>query len=132
MENMSATKNAMKKPAMRDLKKELRTTTIKFQKACEQMNLLNKQLSDIAKRMKLAKASGDRRTVYNLQLRASVTEGIRAAFYEYVYMRAEDVTMLRREVKYSNWRKPEVEEVEDSDSEDEEGEEEMAWGPRHN
>ncbi|WAR02335.1 FUCTA-like protein [Mya arenaria] len=56
---------------------------MKFRKACTQLNLLNKRLSDMHRRLQAARKSGDRRSIYNLQLQASVTEGVRAMFYEH-------------------------------------------------
>ncbi|WAR02334.1 hypothetical protein MAR_008892 [Mya arenaria] len=106
----------------RNTKHELRTTMMKFRKACTQLNLLNKRLSDMHRRLQAARKSGDRRSIYNLQLQASVTEGVRAMFYEYVYMRGEDIAMLRNDVRVLTKKMAEatkVAEQSDSDSETE-------------
>ncbi|WAR02332.1 hypothetical protein MAR_008890 [Mya arenaria] len=103
-----------------DTKHELRTTMMKFRKACTQLNLLNKRLSDMQCRMQAARKSGGRRSVYNLQLQASVTEGVRAMFYEYVYMRGEDIAMFQNDVRVLMKKMAEATEVaEQGDSETE-------------
>lgn len=84
-------------------KQELRTTQRKFQKACAQLTLLNKRLKELHLRQENACKEGNRRAEYNLKLRMSVLEGVRGMYYEYVFMRAEDIAMLQHDVKF--WKR---------------------------
>lgn len=84
-------------------KQELRATQKKFQKACAQLTFLNKRLKELNIRQEKACKEGNRRAEYNLKLRMSVLEGVRGMYYEYVYMRAEDMAMLQHDVKF--WKR---------------------------
>ena len=67
----------------------------KFRKACIQLTLLNKQLEDVKMRYQQAKEDNFRCFRYNLRLKLAVIEGMRNMYYDYAYMKAEDVVQLR-------------------------------------
>lgn len=85
-----------KSSTLLEKRRELRDTEIKFQKACRQLAHLNKRLSDVKRRCN--DASGCLR--YNLKLKLSVLEGVRSMYYDYVYMKSEDINMLRHDVRF--------------------------------
>jgi len=87
-------------PAFQAKRQELRDTRRKFQKACGQLSLLNKRMNDLKRHHKKAVKQRNHMAVYNLRLRMSVTEGVREKFNEYIYARAEDVTMLQYDLKF--------------------------------
>ena len=70
----------------------------KFRKACIQLKLLNKQLTDMKDRYSRAKDENFRCFRYNLRLKLAVIEGVRNMYYDYAYMKAEDVARLRQDL----------------------------------
>ncbi|XP_060577198.1 uncharacterized protein LOC132749842 [Ruditapes philippinarum] len=100
-----------------DMKTELQQTEIRFRKACNQINLLNRKMESIHKRYNCAKKNNHRVFRYKLRLRLAVVEGLRNMYYEYANKKASRVVELRRELFNEN---VEVVEQEDSDYEDSE------------
>ncbi|KAL4220297.1 hypothetical protein ACF0H5_020705 [Mactra antiquata] len=100
-----------------DKKTELQQTEIRFRKACNQINLLNRKMESIHKRYNCAKKNNHRVFRYKLRLRLAVVEGLRNMYYEYANKKATRVVELRRELFNEN---VEVVEQEDSDYEDSE------------
>lgn len=62
---------------------ELQQTEIRFRKACNQINLLNRKMESIHKRYNCAKKNNHRVFRYKLRLRLAVVEGLRNMYYEY-------------------------------------------------
>ncbi|XP_045199277.1 uncharacterized protein LOC123553738 [Mercenaria mercenaria] len=103
--------------SLTDMKTELQQTEIRFRKACNQINLLNRKMESIHKRYNCAKKNNHRVFRYKLRLRLAVVEGLRNMYYEYANKKASRVVELRRELFNEN---VEVVEQEDSDYEDSE------------
>ncbi|WAR07230.1 hypothetical protein MAR_017188 [Mya arenaria] len=70
----------------------------RFQKACDQIVLLNHRLGEVQKRYKMAKRSNNKAFRYNLRLKLAVIEGVRNMYYDFAYSKAERVAELRREL----------------------------------
>ena len=70
----------------------------RFRKACIQLKLLKKQLTDMKDRYSRAKDDNFRCVRYNLRLKLAVIEGVRNMYYDYAYMKAEDVARLRHDL----------------------------------
>ena len=70
----------------------------RFRKACDQIVMLNQRLGDVQKRYKNAKRSNNRAFRYNLRLKLAVIEGARNMYYDYAYVKADQVAQLRREM----------------------------------
>lgn len=98
-----------------DMKSELHQTEVRFRKACNQINLLNRKMDSIHKRYNCAKKNNHRVFRYKLRLRLAVVEGLRNMYYEYANKKASRVVELRREL-YNE--AVEVVEQDDSDYED--------------
>lgn len=103
-----------------DMKTELQQTEIRFRKACNQINLLNRKMESIHKRYNCAKKNNHRVFRYKLRLRLAVVEGLRNMYYEYANKKASRVVELRRELFNEN---VEVVEQEESDLEESDMEE---------
>jgi len=103
--------------SLKVMKNELQQTEIRFRKACNQINLLNRKMESIHKRYNFAKKNNHRVFRYKLRLRLAVVEGLRNMYYEYANKKASRVVELRRELYNEN---VEVVEQEDSDFEDSE------------
>ena len=71
----------------------------KFVRASEQFSLINKQYEQLKWRYDKAKKEKSSSFRYNLRLKLSVLEGMRGMYYEYLFLKAEDVNMLRRYVR---------------------------------
>lgn len=98
-----------------DMKAELHQTEVRFRKACNQINLLNRKMDSIHKRYNCAKKNNHRVFRYKLRLRLAVVEGLRNMYYEYANKKASRVVELRRELFNEA---VEVVEQDDSDYED--------------
>ncbi len=70
----------------------------RFRRACDQIVTLNQRLGEVQKRYKKAKNANNRAFRYNLRLKLAVIEGVRNMFYDYAYMKADQVADLRREL----------------------------------
>jgi hypothetical protein len=73
-------------------------TEKRFRKACDQIVLLNQKLGDVQRRYKMAKRSNNRAFRYNLRLKLAAIEGARNMYYDYAYIKADQVAQLRREM----------------------------------
>ncbi|KAH3733494.1 uncharacterized protein LOC127850545 [Dreissena polymorpha] len=100
-----------------ELKTELKQSEIRFRKACNQINLLNKKMESIHKRYNCAKKKNHRVFRYKLRLRLAVVEGLRNMYYEYANKKASRVVELRSELFNEN---VEIVQQEDSEFEDSE------------
>jgi hypothetical protein len=70
----------------------------RFKKACDQIVLLNQRLGEVQKRYKMAKRTNNKSFRYNLRLKLAVIEGARNMYYDYAYIKADQVAELRREL----------------------------------
>ena len=70
----------------------------RFRKACDQIVTLNHRLGEVQKRYKMAKRSNNRAFRYNLRLKLAVIEGARNMYYDYAYIKADQVAKLRRDM----------------------------------
>ena len=70
----------------------------KFRKACIQLKLLNRQLTDMNDHYSRAKDDNFSCFRYNPRLKLAVIEGVRNMYYDYAYMKAEDVARLRQDL----------------------------------
>ena len=68
---------------------------MKFRKVRIKLTLLNKHLTDVKMHYQQAKEDNSRRFRYNMRLKLAVIEGVRNMYYDYAYMKAEDVARLR-------------------------------------
>lgn len=84
--------------SMAGMKSELQQTEVRFKKACNQINLLNRKMESIHKRYNCAKKNNHRVFRYKLRLRLAVVEGLRNMYYEYANKKASRVVELRREL----------------------------------
>jgi hypothetical protein len=57
-------------------------------------------MADMSYRYNKAKGDNFKCFRYNLKLKLSVLEGVRSMYYNYVYMKAEDINMLRHDVRF--------------------------------
>ena len=107
--------NKIEVESMTEMKSELHQTEVRFRKACNQINLLNRKMESIHKRYNCAKKNNHRVFRYKLRLRLAVVEGLRNMYYEYANKKASRVVELRREL-YNE--AVEVVEQDESDYED--------------
>ena len=70
----------------------------RFRKACDQIVTLNQRLGDVQKRYKMAKRSNNSAFRYNLRLKLAVIEGARNMYYDYAYIKADQVAQLRKDM----------------------------------
>lgn len=70
----------------------------RFRRACDQIVLLNQKLGEVQKRYKNARNTNNRSFRYNLRLKLAVVEGVRNMYYDYAYIKADQVADLRREL----------------------------------
>ena len=66
-----------------------------FQKACEQIVLLNKRLDELQLRYDRANKDGNKSFRYSLRLKIAAGEGLRNTYYEYACTKADLITNLR-------------------------------------
>ncbi|WAR07222.1 hypothetical protein MAR_017180 [Mya arenaria] len=86
---------------MRSLDKRFSLTEAegRFQKACDQIVLLNHRLGEVQKRYKMAKRSNNKAFRYNLRLKLAVIEGVRNMYYDFAYSKAD--ALLSFDVSFS-------------------------------
>ena len=70
----------------------------RLKRACDQIVLLNLELSDLLSRYTNASRVNQRSFRYSLRLRLAVVEGLRDTYYHYAYAKAQTVADLRREM----------------------------------
>lgn len=67
----------------------------KFYKACDQIVIIDRKLQDMTHRYNNANRDGHRSMRYNRRLQLVTLEGVRAAFYQYAEITADQMTELR-------------------------------------
>jgi len=71
----------------------------KFQKACEQVLVLNNMLRELQIRYDRAARDNLRTYRYALRLRLCTVEGLRNTLYEYVTQKADDIEQMEEEMR---------------------------------
>ncbi len=74
---------------------ELNETERQFQRACDQVVLLNGKLEGLQQRYDKARQENHRSFRYNLRLKMASAEGVRNAYYEYACVKAEKIAEMR-------------------------------------
>ena len=77
---------------------KLRELEDKFYKACDQIVIIDRKLQDMTLRYNTANKDGHRSMRYNRRLQLVTLEGVRAAFYQFAEITAEEMTELRCEL----------------------------------
>lgn len=73
-------------------------TEQRFERACEQIILLNDRMNIVKRRYFDAKRRENRALRKSLHLQLAVLEGVRNMYFEYARRKAEEVVELRREL----------------------------------
>ena len=71
----------------------------KFQKACEQVLVLNNMLKELQIRYDRAARDNLRTYRYALRLRLCTVEGLRNTLYDYVTQKADDIEQMEEEMR---------------------------------
>ncbi|KAL8613221.1 hypothetical protein ACOMHN_001546 [Nucella lapillus] len=74
----------------------------KFEKACQQIVLLDQKIRDLEVRYKRAVKHKKNSFRYNLRLRLSVVTGVKMMYHHYASTKAEELTRLRRQQESSS------------------------------
>lgn len=70
----------------------------KFERACQQIVLLDQKIKDLEVRYRRAVKNKKNSFRYNLRLRLSVVTGVKMMYHHYASTRAEELSRLRRMV----------------------------------
>ena len=71
----------------------------KFQKACEQVLVLNNMMKELQIRYDRAARDNLRTYRYALRLRLCTVEGLRNTLYDYVTQKADDIEQMEEEIR---------------------------------
>ncbi|KAK3087318.1 hypothetical protein FSP39_004618 [Pinctada imbricata] len=74
---------------------------LKFEKACQQIALLDQKIKDLEFRYKRAVKRKKNSFRYNLRLRLSVVTGVKMMYHHYASTKAEELTKIRRQINNS-------------------------------
>jgi uncharacterized protein YciW len=75
---------------------------IKFERACQQIALLDQKIRDLEVRYKRAVKFKKNSFRYNLRLRLSVVTGVKMMYHHYASTKAEELTKIRRQINDAN------------------------------
>ncbi|KAL3870284.1 hypothetical protein ACJMK2_038360 [Sinanodonta woodiana] len=78
------------------LQEKLSDAQLKFEKACQQIVLLDQKIKDLEVRYKRAVRNKKNSFRYNLRLRLSVVTGVKMMYHHYASTKAEELTRLHR------------------------------------
>lgn len=70
-----------------------------FRRACRQILVLNRTITDLHSRYDLAAKQNARAFRYTLRVRIAVMEGVRNMFFEYASMKADKIVELRKQIQ---------------------------------
>ncbi|GFS20893.1 hypothetical protein ElyMa_001582400 [Elysia marginata] len=70
----------------------------KFERACQQIVLLDQKIKDLEVRYKRAVKNKKNSFRYNLRLRLSVVTGVKMMYHHYASTKAEELARLRRQI----------------------------------
>lgn len=76
----------------------LRRTQHNFQRACDQIVILNRRMEGVLQRYHEARIQTNKSFRYKLRLRLAIVEGVRNMFYEYANRKAYEIVSLRRDL----------------------------------
>ena len=82
-----------------DLQNEFAHTHRKFNRACDQMTLLDQRIKDMQVRYKRAMRNNKNAFKYTLRQRLAVITGIKMMFYEYASAQADKMDDLREQME---------------------------------
>lgn len=71
---------------------------IKFERACQQIALLDQKIRDLEVRYKRAVRFKKNSFRYNLRLRLSVVTGVKMMYHHYASTKAEELQKIRRQI----------------------------------
>lgn len=74
---------------------------MKFEKACQQIALLDQKIRDLEVRYKRAVRNKKNSFRYNLRLRLSVVTGVKMMYHHYASTKADELTRIRRSIQNS-------------------------------
>lgn len=74
---------------------------LKFEKACQQIALLDQKIKDLEVRYKRAVKNKKNSFRYNLRLRLSVVTGVKMMYHHHASTKAEELTRIRRQINNS-------------------------------
>ncbi|CAL1529766.1 unnamed protein product [Lymnaea stagnalis] len=83
------------------LEEKMNEARSKFERACQQIVLLDQKIKDLEIRYKRAVKNKKNSFRYNLRLRLSVVTGVKMMYHHYASTKAEELTRLRRLVPTS-------------------------------
>jgi len=72
---------------------------IKFDRACQQIALLDQKIRDLEVRYKRAVKNKKNSFRYNLRLRLSVVTGVKMMYHHYASTKAEELSRIRRQIR---------------------------------
>lgn len=78
------------------LEEKMNEARTKFERACQQIVLLDQKIKDLDIRYRRAVERKKNSFRYNLRLRLSVVTGVKMMYHHYASTKAEEVTRLRR------------------------------------
>jgi len=80
------------------LSDQLEEAQQKFDRACDQIAVLDRQIHDLDARYRRAVKQKKNSYRYNLRLKLSVTTGIKMMYHHYASMRADEISKIRRQL----------------------------------
>ncbi|KAH3825903.1 hypothetical protein DPMN_127788 [Dreissena polymorpha] len=95
----TATRNASRNRLVRETQRKLKEPVTKFLKACVQLSFIEKHLIDLSRGFEAAKRDGNQCFLYNMRINMWTLECVLSILSEYVFMRVEDIIMLRHDVR---------------------------------
>jgi len=92
--------NELRPPVMDSqmLEEKVSEARSKFERACQQIVLLDQKIKDLEVRYRRAVKNKKNSFRYNLRLRLSVVTGVKMMYHHYASTKAEELTRLRRYV----------------------------------
>jgi hypothetical protein len=81
-----------------NLQDRLQDIQYKYQKACQQIKILDRQLDTMQHRYDIATQERSRAVYHSLRLQLATLEGVRSAFYEYACWKAAEKKELRMKI----------------------------------
>lgn len=85
-----------------DLDDRLLEARQKFEKACQQITVLDQTIRDLEVRYKRAVKNRKNSFRYNLRLKLSVVTGVKMMYHHYASTKAEEINRLNRQLGNGN------------------------------
>ncbi|RUS73487.1 hypothetical protein EGW08_018747 [Elysia chlorotica] len=80
------------------LEEKMNEARSKFERACQQIVLLDQKIKDLEVRYRRAVRNKKNSFRYNLRLRLSVVTGVKMMYHHYASTKAEELARLRRQI----------------------------------